>query len=103
MTITVDIKPEVQAEITRQTAAHGSAIETYAASLLEEVAHVPPAQDLVPVAASGVDAYERLKTFGKRHGLSLGGLTFRELRHEARPWGHCHRRLGNSVLGFPDQ
>jgi Arc/MetJ-type ribon-helix-helix transcriptional regulator len=31
------------------------------------------------------DAIERLKTFGKTHGLSLGGLTIRELRDEARP------------------
>ena len=31
------------------------------------------------------DAIERLKTFGKTHGLSLGGMTIRELRDEARP------------------
>ena len=31
------------------------------------------------------EAIERLKTFGKTHGLSLGGITIRELRHEARP------------------
>lgn len=31
------------------------------------------------------DAIERLKTFGGKHGLSLGGMTIRELRHEARP------------------
>jgi hypothetical protein len=30
-------------------------------------------------------AIERLKTFGKAHGLSLGGMTIRDLRHEARP------------------
>jgi hypothetical protein len=30
-------------------------------------------------------AIERLKTFGKTHRLSLGGVTIRELRHEARP------------------
>jgi hypothetical protein len=30
-------------------------------------------------------AVERLKTFGKRHGLTLGGMTIRELRDEARP------------------
>lgn len=31
------------------------------------------------------EAIERLKTFGRKHGLSLGGMTIRELRHEARP------------------
>ncbi len=41
MTITVDITPEAQAELARQAAAHGRAIEAYAASLLEEAAHLP--------------------------------------------------------------
>jgi Arc/MetJ-type ribon-helix-helix transcriptional regulator len=31
------------------------------------------------------EAIERLRTFGKTHGLSLGGMTIRELRHQARP------------------
>jgi plasmid stability protein len=41
MTITVDIAPEVQAELSRQAAAHGRAVEAYAASLLEEAVRVP--------------------------------------------------------------
>lgn len=41
MTITVDITPEAQAELARQAAAYGRAIEAYAASLLEEAAHLP--------------------------------------------------------------
>ena len=43
MTITVDIRPEVQAELARQAAAHGRAIEAHAASLLEEAIHLPSA------------------------------------------------------------
>jgi hypothetical protein len=35
VTITVDIAPEVQAELARQALAHGRAVEAYAASLLE--------------------------------------------------------------------
>jgi hypothetical protein len=31
------------------------------------------------------EAIERLRTFGKTHGLSLGGMTIRELRERARP------------------
>lgn len=31
------------------------------------------------------EAIERLRTFGKAHGLSLGGMTIRELRDQARP------------------
>lgn len=37
----IDIKPEVQAELSRQTAAHGVDIVAYAASLLEEAAQFP--------------------------------------------------------------
>jgi hypothetical protein len=38
MTITVNVEPEVQAELIRQAAAQGIALEPYAASLLEEAA-----------------------------------------------------------------
>jgi len=31
------------------------------------------------------EAIERLRIFGKTHGLSLGGMTIRELRDDARP------------------
>ena len=31
------------------------------------------------------EAIERLRTFGRTHGLSLGGMTIRELREQARP------------------
>ncbi len=41
MTIVIDIKPEVQAELSRQAAARGVDISAYAASLLEEAAHTP--------------------------------------------------------------
>jgi plasmid stability protein len=41
MTITVAITPEVQAELARQAAAHGRAVEAYAASILEAAMHLP--------------------------------------------------------------
>ena len=41
MTITIDIKPEVQAELARQAASSGKPVEDYAASLLEQAAHLP--------------------------------------------------------------
>ena len=41
MTIVIEIKPEVQAELSRQAAAHGVDIGSYAASLLEKAAHAP--------------------------------------------------------------
>jgi hypothetical protein len=41
MTIIVDVRPEVQAELARQAASRGNAIEDYAATLLEEAVHLP--------------------------------------------------------------
>jgi hypothetical protein len=58
MTITVDIRPEIQAELARQAASRGARIEAYAASLLEAAVNLPvgaghPAQgkSLVEVCA----------------------------------------------------
>ena len=45
MTITVAITPEVQAELARQAAAHGRAMEAYAASLLEGAVRLPAGTD----------------------------------------------------------
>jgi hypothetical protein len=38
-----------------------------------------------PTADSIAAAARRLATFGKRHGLSLGGMTIKELLRESRP------------------
>jgi hypothetical protein len=43
MTLTVELKPEVQAELARQAASNGKPVEPYAASLLEEAVHLPAA------------------------------------------------------------
>lgn len=41
MTITVDLTPEVEAELARQATARGRAVGAYAATLLEEAVHLP--------------------------------------------------------------
>jgi hypothetical protein len=41
MPLIVDIKPEVQAELSRQAAAHGVDVGVYAATLLEVAARIP--------------------------------------------------------------
>jgi hypothetical protein len=84
MTITVDIRPEVQAELARQAAARGSAPEAYAASLLEEAVNLPagtnrPSFDKERAQAAGARIREL------RQGVTLGGLTIRELIDEGRP------------------
>jgi len=83
MTITLDISPEVQTQLARQAAAHGRAVEAYAASLLEEAVHI-----LAPMKA-GFDR-KRAQTAAVRirelrNGVTLGGLTIRELIDEGRP------------------
>jgi hypothetical protein len=40
MSIIIAIKPEVQAELSRQAAARGLDVSAYAATLLEEAAHI---------------------------------------------------------------
>jgi hypothetical protein len=56
MTITLDIRPELQAELARQAAVQGRAIETVATALLEEALRHPlppktPAKDMVELFA----------------------------------------------------
>jgi hypothetical protein len=68
MTITVDIRPEVQAEIARLAAAQGRAVEVYAASLLEEAVHLP-APSAEPGAAA--EARDMVELFAPLRGLNL--------------------------------
>ena len=75
MTITLDIRPEVQAELARQAAAQGRAIEAVATDLLEEAIHLPvtppakaPAADMVelfaPLSGLNID-FERDRDPGR--------------------------------------
>ncbi|MGA2117243.1 MAG: hypothetical protein ABSH56_21085 [Bryobacteraceae bacterium] len=41
MAITIDVRPEVEAELARQAALRGKAVEAYAAGLLEEAVYLP--------------------------------------------------------------
>jgi hypothetical protein len=41
MAMIVDVRPEVEAELARQAAARGRAIEAHAAALLEDAVHLP--------------------------------------------------------------
>ena len=84
MTITIELAPELQAELARQAAEQGVALDAYAATLLEDAAYADKTQSSPPTT-DVLEALERLRTFGKTHGLSLGGITIRELRDQARP------------------
>ena len=61
ITITLDITPELQAELARQAAAHGSAVEAYAASLLEEAVHLPAAAPQHPRGKSLREVFDAVR------------------------------------------
>ena len=68
MTITVDIRPEVQAELARRAAVHGRAIEAEAARLLEHAVHVAAAP-VPPHAAPGANSANLMELFEPIRGL----------------------------------
>jgi len=82
--MTIILTPE-QEQVLREAIKSGLAHNTDEAldqaleALRERFPHEAPAD------ASVVEAARRLGTFGKRHGLSLGGLTIKELLRESRP------------------
>ncbi|MGA7236931.1 MAG: hypothetical protein WBY44_14690 [Bryobacteraceae bacterium] len=80
MTIQIT-KPEVEALI--QTRLKSGKFKD-AEDVIFQALEMSGAESQQP-AAQRDEAIECLKTFGKKHGLSLGGMTIRELRHEARP------------------
>jgi hypothetical protein len=83
MTITVDIKPEVQAELARQAASHGQEIDAYAASLLEQAVHPRGHANGTSFDEGRAQAAAgRIREL--RQGITLGGLTIRQLIDEGR-------------------
>ncbi len=80
MTIQIT-KPEVEALINRrlQTGSFRDA-EDVILQALKSSETEPQSND-----AKRKEAIDRLMTFGKKHGLTLGGMTIRALRDEARP------------------
>lgn len=61
MTITLDIPPDVEAELARQAAARGLAIGDYAASLLEEAAQASLSKLAMPAAKDMVELFAPLR------------------------------------------
>lgn len=84
MNITLDIRPELQAELARQAAAEGRALEAYAASLLEEAAHVPARSH--ETGAPPPEAKNMVELFAPVRGLFADGeLDFSRNPDTGRP------------------
>lgn len=80
MTIQIT-KPEVEALINQRLQSGGfKDAEEVILQALQASGSQPPEFD-----QQRREAVEQLRTFGKTHGLSLGGITIRELRDQARP------------------
>lgn len=81
MTIQIT-KPEIEKLINQrlQTGEFRDAEDVISQALQSSTTPQPPSAEQERIAA-----IERLRNFGKTHGLSLGGMTIRELRDEARP------------------
>jgi hypothetical protein len=65
MTITLEIKPEIEAALARQAAANGMGVGDYAASLLEEAANAPSA------TTQSAAAQDMVELFAPLRGLNL--------------------------------
>ena len=74
-------KPEIEALINQRL--QSGVFKDAEDVILQALQASEPAQPVFALQRS--EAIERLRTFGKIHGLSLGGMTIRELREQARP------------------
>jgi hypothetical protein len=68
MTITLDIGPEIEAELARQAAGHGLGIGAYAASRLEEAAHLGTSSVRLGAPAEAKDMVE---LFAPLRGINI--------------------------------
>ena len=66
MTITLHLKPEVEASLLEQAQACGMALEDYLLSLVEEAALSPHEGETVPEKKARAEAVRRMLEFGER-------------------------------------
>ena len=82
--MTIELSPELERAIQEAvTSGHyPSAEDVLAEAMALWQAHQ---KEEALASAERRNAIERLKAFGKSRGLSLGGMTIRQLRDESRP------------------
>jgi hypothetical protein len=79
VTITLNLKPEVEAGVLAQAQANGKSPEEYLLSVVEEA--VLPAQEGT-APASRQEAVRQMLEFGEKYHLSLGEPVTRQVLHE---------------------
>jgi hypothetical protein len=82
MTVTLHLKPHIEAGLLAQARASGMALDEYLLSLVESAAQ-PSANHAAIAAPSREEAVRRMMEFGETHRLSLGEPVIRTLLHEA--------------------
>ena len=80
MTVTLKLKPEVEAGLLAQAQASGMPLEQFLLFLVESAAQ--SARNTAVEEPARVEAVRRMVEFGEKHRLSLGEPITRELLHE---------------------
>lgn len=81
MTITLHLKPHIEAGLLAQARASGMALDEYLLSLVESAA-LPSESHAAIATPSREEAVRRMMEFGETHCLSLGEPVTRALLHE---------------------
>ena len=82
MTVTLHLKPEVEAGLLARAAATGMALEEYLLSLAEEAALQATRHVAAVTQTEREEAVRRMLEFGDKHHLTLGEPVTRKLLHE---------------------
>lgn len=83
MTVTLNLRPEVEAGLLARAQTSGMDLERYLVSLVEEAA-LPARQNSAETQQrTRREAVRRMIEFGEKHRLSLGEPITRELLHES--------------------
>lgn len=82
MTVTLELKPSIEAAAKAEAQARGVAIENYLQSFLEQTLPVPPQQDLEVIRQQRMVILERLN--GKYAGLPGGSEEFAAQKEEEK-------------------
>ena len=82
MTVTLHLKPEVEAGLLAQAEANGMMLEDYLLTVVEGAAFAAKDEKNSSEVVRRTEAVRQMLEFGERHRLSLGEPISRALLHE---------------------